>query len=144
MKKVFRISQMHCVTGRPIFGDCMYKYGLPYQGAAGTFSPNDEDSIELMLAAVDRHPELHVVTYLKSGGVVNRMQRNNAFFYVLHLGNPDPEIEFSDEFSMNDYSPEQIKMGQEILREFNDPNRKASSQEVAAVRWMINEAVGRK
>lgn len=87
MNKIYRSSQMFQFIGRPIFGLEMYKYGLPYDGAAGTFSAKNEDHVDLMLAALERHPEIHVVTYLKKGGCVNRYEPENAYFYCLHLGN---------------------------------------------------------
>lgn len=122
----------------------MYQYGLPYDGAAGTFCPRCEEDVELMLDAVQRHPELHVVTYFKSGHVANRFVQEDALFYLLHSGNSDPEIEFTDEWSLSDDSPEQIKMGQEILSEFRDPNGIPTASEIAAVQWIMSRTTQQK
>lgn len=83
MKKIYRASQRKHVIGPRIGGLQMHKYGLPYDGAAGHFFPNKTDHIDLMLAAVARHPEIHVVTFFKCGGAVNRYEPKNADVYYL-------------------------------------------------------------
>jgi hypothetical protein len=62
MKKIYRRSQQSQVIGRTIRGREMYKYGLPYDGATGAFSVKNSEHVDLMLAAVERHSEIHIVS----------------------------------------------------------------------------------
>lgn len=89
----------------------------------------------MMLAAVERHPEIHVVTHLNDGHTLNRYEPENAFLYCLHLGNADPEIEFTEEWRADDYTAEQWE--RHFKRQEEDQNREWSTEEVAAVHWIL-------
>lgn len=139
MRKRVRNSQMFRVTGRPIGGFEMYKYGLPYDGAAGTFFAKKTEHVDLMLAAVERHPEIHVVTYFKDGSAVNRYEPKNAYTHYLHLGNADPEIEFSKEWRADDYTDEEWERYNKRKEEFlNSP---WTTEDIAAVNWMLKKGL---
>lgn len=135
MKKIFRRSQKSKVTGRPIYGSQLHKYGLPYIGAAGTFLAEKLDLVDLMLAAVERHPELHIVTRLLDRRIVNRYEPENASSYHLHLGNADPEIEFTREWSADDFTEEELARHDQTREEFR--NTPLSTKEIAAVNWIL-------
>ena len=139
MNKKVRNSQMFRVTGRPIGGFEMYKYGLPYDGAAGTFFAKKIEHVDLMLAAVERHPEIHVVTYFKDGSAVNRYEPKNAYTHYLHLGNADPEIEFSKDWCADDYTDEEWAEHYRLNEEFlNSP---WTTEDIAAVQWILKNGL---
>jgi hypothetical protein len=127
---------MKDVIGRWVGGMSMYKYGLPYRNAGGFIFADDDDLVDSMLAAVERHPELHVVTYLKGGWVLNRYESENANVYYLYFGNADPEIEFSTEYRLDDWTQEELEKCEKWLEEFR--NRKTTVEEVAAVNFALN------
>lgn len=95
-----------------------------------------------MLSAVDRHPELHVVTHLKNGQVVNRYQEEDAYVHRLHLGNADPEIEFSTEWSLDDFADDEIRIGKKTLLDLSDPNYVLSHSERVAIQWILQTIKG--
>ncbi len=135
MKKIYRISQLFQATGRMITGFDMYKYGLTYNGGAGTFLAKRIEEVDLMLAAVERHPELHIVTTLCDGRTLNRYESKDADYYHLHLGNADPEIEFTDEWSASDYTQEQWARHQQMCEDFlKNP---WTIEDIAAVNWIL-------
>ncbi len=142
MKKIFRTSQIKDVLGRPVYGPHMHKYGLPYNGASGAFFPKQEpDSIDLMLAAVDRYfPEIHVVSILKGGNTLNRYVED-AEFYELYTGNTDPEIEFTPEILSSDYTEEEKESGRKMLEDFR--NNPPDEMDVAAVNWLLQKVAKR-
>jgi hypothetical protein len=51
---------MKDVIGRHVPDPKLHLYGLPYRYAGGFIFPYDEDSVELMLLAVEKFPEIHV------------------------------------------------------------------------------------
>lgn len=113
----------------------MYKYGLPYDGAAGTFFAEKHDHVDLMLAAVERHPEIHVVTSLKDGRILNRYESENADYYYLHLGDADPDLEFTKEWREDDFTKEEWDRFDKMCEDFR--STPWSAQEIAAVNWAI-------
>lgn len=121
----------------------MHKYGLTYDGASGTFFPNEDmDRIDLMLAAAERHfPEIHVASILENGHMIN-CYVENADRYRLYRGNTDPEIEFTDEFLSSDFSEEEERLAREErekLRRVPPP-----PADVAAVNWMLQKLMNPK
>lgn len=46
-----------------------------------------------MFLAVERFPEIHPVSGMPDGRLLNRFQ-DGAWYYMLYLGNNDPDIEF--------------------------------------------------
>ena len=133
MKKKYRISQMFHIIGPPVLGFDMYKYGLPYDGAAGIFFAEKEGSIDMMLAAAECHPEIHIVTYLKDRRALNRFESENADTYQIHLGNNDPEIEFTTEWSADDYGDD-TESNERLQRLLDRP---PSIREIAAINWLL-------
>lgn len=115
----------------------MYQYGLPYDGASGSIFAKNIEHVDLMLAALERHPELHVLTYLKDGRAVNRFEEVNAYTYRLHLGNADPDIEFSTEWSANDFTEEEWEQHYKRNEEYLNSER--TTEEIAAVNWALNK-----
>jgi hypothetical protein len=142
MKKIFRTSQIKEVLGRRVYGLHMHKYGLPYNGASGTFFPKQEpDSIDLMLAAVDRYfPEIHVVSKITGGNALNRYVEG-ADFYDLYTGNTDPDIEFTPEILSSDYTEEEKESGRKMLEDFH--NNPPDEMDVAAVNWLLQKMAKR-
>ncbi len=139
MEKTYRKSQMRKVLGRSVSGLDMHLYGLPYQGAAGLFGEAfGPDSIDLMLAAVERYfPEIHVVSILKCGMVLNRFSED-ASFYKLYSGDTDPDIIFTSEFSLDDFSPEEIELDNRMNKELFDSQ--PTNAELNAIRWGLEKA----
>ncbi len=139
MKKIFRRSQKKDVLGRSVSGYHMHRYGLPYNGGTGGFLPKDEDGIELMLAAAEHFQDLHVVTIFADGSAVNRYQpEGDISAFYLYTGNPDPEIEFSSEFSIDDWTPEQIEASQRRSRERAMTPLTFGPIETAAINWSFD------
>lgn len=143
MKKIFRCSQIKDVLGRQVHGLDMHKYGLTYDGALGTFFPEeDPDRIDLMLAAAERYfPEIHVTSILKDGRMLNRYVEN-ADLYCLYRGNTDPEIEFTTEMRKSDSTEEE----NEQVRLFYEANKDIppTPAEIAAVDWMLKKIMSPK
>lgn len=135
MKKIYRKSQLHLIIGKQITGFDMHRYQLPYDGAVGSFQATNLDHVELMLLAVERYPELHVVTFFLDGSAVNRYEPKDAFVYRLHLGNNDPTIEFTREWSADDFTKEQWRRSRQLLKEFR--TQPWTAEQVAAVNWAV-------
>lgn len=142
MKKTYRRSQKKDILGHCIGGLKMYKYGLPYRNAWGHIFPHDTDLMDLMFIAVEKHPELHIVTRLNKAGefkTLNRYEPVNAKVHYLYTGNADPDIEFTDEFSIDDWTQEEIDAQERFLHEFR--TKELSPIQVAAVNFAINAAL---
>lgn len=142
MKKIYRSSQFKDIMGHRIGGLLMHKYGLPYRNGAGHIFPNDPDLVEMMLDAAERHSDVHVVTELKNGWCVNRYEPNNADAHYLFTGNADPEIEFSKEFSNDDFSDEEIAELERQNAEFR--TREFTPVELAAISFAFDAVLNRK
>ena len=137
MKKKYRSSQLFQVVEKIVTGFHMHQYGLPYDGALGTIFAKNKDHVDLMLAALGRHPELRVMTSFRDGRAVNRFEEKNAYTYRLHLGNPDPDIEISAEWSADDFTEEQWQEHYKRHEEFLNSER--TPEEVAAVNWVLSK-----
>jgi hypothetical protein len=137
MKKIYRISQLHRIAGKQISGLRMYRYGLPYDGAVGAIYAKKKDLVDLMHLALEQHPELHIVTHFHDGSAVNRYEEKNALAYFLHLGNADPEIEFSRQWSADDFTDEEWQRHYEQNEKFLNSER--TPQEIAAVNWALSK-----
>ncbi len=138
MKKIFRASQKKDVLGRQVSGRKMHIYGLPYNGASGTFFPKqDRDAIDLMLAAADHYfPEIHVTSTLQNGHMLN-LYVENAELYHLYTGNTDPEIEFNTENLKSDYTEEEEEHGRRMKEQYlNEP---LDAADIAAVNWLFRK-----
>lgn len=140
-KKIFRRSQKKDVLGRRVSGFHMYKYGLPYQNAAGHIFPRDIDLVERMLDAVEIYSDIHVVTSFRDGTLVNRYATGNVSSYHLYRGNADPTIEFTAEFSMDDWTAEEIAAGEKRNKEFR--NRDFTPLEIAAINFGLHALLNR-
>lgn len=139
MKQIFRRSQMKDVIGRSIGGMKMHKYGLPYRNAAGHIFPMDQDAVDLMLIAIENHPELHVVTHLnktRDYQILNRYESEDARVHYLYTGNPDPEIVFTNEFRIDDWTEKELEAGQRWLNEVS--KREYTPLEIAAVNFAVH------
>ena len=142
MKKTFRSSQMKDVIGPRLHWRSMHLYGLPFRNAGGHIFPDDEDLVDLMLIAVEKHPELHIVTCLDENGgymTLNRYEPENAEAYYLHSGDSDPEIEFTDEVSLHDWTDEEIEEGQRRFERAR--NHKFTVVEMAALNFSIQAKI---
>lgn len=137
MKKKYRMSQLFQVVEKIVTGFHMHQYGLPYDGALGTIFAKNIDHVDLMLAALERHPELRVMTYFKDGSAVNRFEEKNAYTYCLHLGNPDPDIEILDEWSADDFTEEEWEQHYKENEEYLNSER--TPEEIAAVNWALSK-----
>lgn len=134
MKRKYRLSQLR-IVGKMVSGFHMHRYGLPYDGAIGAIYADKQDLVDLMHLALERHPELHVVTHFNNGTAVNRYEEKNACAYFLHLGNADPEIEFSSHWSAADFTEEENLRHYEQNEEFLASER--TPREIAAVNWAL-------
>ena len=142
MKKIFRSSQMKDIIGPSVHGLRMHRYGLPFRNGAGFIFPDDEDLVDLMLIAVEKHPELHVVTWLdetKEFKMLNRFETENAHAYQLHTGNADPDIEFIDKVSIDDWTPEEIEGSQRRLERLL--RREFTVVELAALNYSLHAKI---
>jgi hypothetical protein len=129
---------MKDVLGYPIHGMEMHKYGLPFRNAIGFIFPEDEDLVDLMFVAVERHPELHIVTNLDASEdyrIVNIYEPKNADTFQLYTGDPDPEIGFSQEFSLDDWTAEQRAEGK---RRFQELGRELTTTQIVALNYAIH------
>lgn len=116
----------------------MYKFGLPFLCSAGIFNDKtNEGSVDMMLAAVDCYPDIiHVVSFMEDGYVYNTFVEH-AYFYKLYYGNADPEIVFTDEFSLDDFEPGAIESQQrqrDVLL-----SRTPTLAEKAAIQWQLDK-----
>ena len=114
---------------------------MPYRNAGGHIFPHDVDAMDLMFLAVEKYPELHIVTCLNKTGkymTLNRYEPTNACCYYLYTGNADPEIEFTDETSMEDWTDEEIAAREKAFKEFRES--KYSPTQIAAVNFAIHAA----
>lgn len=136
MKKSYRRSQLR-IAGKLVTGFHMHQYGLPYDGALGSIFAKNKDHVALMLAALERHPELHVLTYFKDGRAVNRFEVENAYTYSLLIGNADPNIEFNANWSADDFTDEEWQQHFKRNEEFLNSER--TPEEIAAVNWTLNK-----
>ncbi len=138
MKKVYRRSQIEKVVGAPIMGLDMHKYGLPYDGAVGLFSnKSGPDSIDLMLAAVESYyPQIHPVSIMPNG-IVHNCYKEDATCYMLFTGDCDPEIEFSNEFSLKDFPEDELIESRRINDDLWDTP--PTIAELNAIQWRINK-----
>jgi hypothetical protein len=141
MKKTYRLSQKKDVLGYRIGGLQMHQYGMPYRNAAGHIFPNDVDLLDLMFMAVETHPELHVITVLKDGRTLNRYESENANVHYLYTGNADPEIEFTTEYRLDDWTSEEREESRKYFENFR--NREFSPIEAAAVNFAINAVLNK-
>lgn len=141
MKKIYRASQKRLFLRGWIGGLSMHKYGLPYRNACGHIFPRDVDLVERMLEAAEKYPDVHVVTELNNGWTVNRYQADNARCYYLYKGDADPELEFTNEFTLDDFTAEEIVASQKRDEEFS--NRERKPVEIAAVNFAINALLNR-
>ncbi len=110
MKKIYRQSQMGKVLGRSLSGRHMHKYGLKYSNPGGFFGEffGEDASVDLMLSVIEKHSTvLHAVSFLENGWIVNRYDPQGRSFLIFE-GNDDPNIEFSTEFRLEDFSQECI------------------------------------
>ena len=137
MKKIYRRSQMKDVLPPTVHGMQMHKYGLPYRNAAGHIFPEDLDLVDMMQVVVEQHPELHIVTYLENGHVVNYYETKDAWVYYLCAGNADPGIEFTEEYRYEDSTPEERERWQDFIAEWRD--KPYSSEEISAINFAIQE-----
>ena len=133
---------MKDVIGHSNQGLEMHLYGLSYRNADGHFVPKDEDAVELMNLATERHPELHVLTYLDKSEdyrIVNYYEPKKSEAFYLYTGNPDPDIEFTKEFRLDDWTPEQLEEEKNYLERAR--HRKFTIVEIAAMNFSLNRAL---
>jgi hypothetical protein len=100
---------------------------------------HQEDAIDLMLLAVEKFPEIHVVTQLNERGhfrLVNYYEPTDADAYYLYRGNPDPDIEFTEEFRIDDWSAEELEAMKDLERE--EAARPLSTEQIAAINFAMN------
>lgn len=128
--------------GRRVGGLFMHRYGMPYKNAGGHIFPRDIDLVEQMLDVAERCADVHVVTYFKDGRVANRYETENVSAYYLFTGNADPDIEFTTEFTMDDFTAEEIAASAKRDEEFR--NRKFTPVEVAAINFAMNALLSRE
>ena len=137
MKKIYRRTQMKDVIGRTVHGTEMHIYNLPYRNAAGHIFPEDLDLVDMMLAVVEKHPELHIVTYLENGHVVNYYETKDAWVYYLCAGNPDPEIEFNKEYRREDSTPGERAGWKKFIEAGRD--KPYTPEQIMAINFAIQE-----
>ncbi len=103
MKKYFRVSQKTAIIGNPLSSRELAALGVPFQNAAAGFSHKfGDDSIDMLLGLLERYyPKIHAVSYTNDSRILNTYVEG-AMFCLLHEGDPDPDIEFTEEFSWND------------------------------------------
>lgn len=137
--KTYRMSQIGKILGPSVKGLEMYKFGLPYQSASGTFNDaRSEGSVDLMLAAAEVYKEfIHPVSFMCDGTLVNRYVEN-AWFYQLRYGNADPEIVFTPEYSLADYDAKEIEEYNRYCLEIT--NQVPTLAEQKAIDWMLNKS----
>ena len=99
MKRMYSTIKIDEILGPYVTGLEMPSYGLPSLTHRGVISEVFETgSVGKMLAQVQLHPDIHVVTFLKNGDAVNKFQAHNAQYYKLYKGDADPEIEFIHDY----------------------------------------------
>lgn len=85
---------MRPVLGRKVYGLDMHKYGLPCVNMSGIIDETCNPGIlDCVFAALERHPEIHAVSYMNDRRILNRFDEK-ANFHLLYEGENDPEIEF--------------------------------------------------
>jgi hypothetical protein len=117
----------------------MYKYELPYRNAAGHIFPDDTDAVDLMLIAVEKHPEIHIVTHLTKDAnylILNRYESHNARVHYLMTGNADPEIQSTQEVSLEDTFEEDHEGWEKFLEEFR--TAEYTPVQIAAINFAMN------
>lgn len=137
MKKIYRASQRHKIIGKRVSGPDRHLFGLPYDGASGVFLAQDPDAMDLMFAAAEKYyPEIHIISMMLNGYVYNRYVEK-ADGYFLCRGNTDPDLEFTNEWSDDDFTPEELARNRRLWEE----NLKAAptAADIAAVNWMIQK-----
>ena len=134
MKAPLRTSQF-CQLIEEISGLSMAKYGMPYDGVLGSIYP---ENVDFMLVAIERFPELHVVSYRKDFSGVNRFIEGAAF-YRLALGDADPDITFTSELLDSDYPVGNEEHLQQILHSFRTERMEDDPIMMAALNWLVNK-----
>ncbi len=96
MKRKLSTTKVIYVLGAPIKGPEMAQYGLPNLNHPGLIGEHHgKGSVKKMLDIIDLfYPEIHIVTFLENGNIVNRYEKDGASFYRLFKGNADPNLEF--------------------------------------------------
>ncbi len=96
MKKRLSTTRIIETLGPSITGSEMPQFGLPKLNDFGAIAEHyGKGSVAKMLNLVDMfYPEIHIVTYLKDGNIVNRYEKENALHYKIFRGDSDPTIEF--------------------------------------------------
>jgi hypothetical protein len=140
MKKIFRLSQLRKTIGFPKLGCELHKFGIPYVGAAGTVNFKMNDALlDYLLAAEERFsPQIHIVSFMDDGRVLNRFDKD-ASYCMLYPGNNDPDIEFSTDFCWDD-------IPEPKLCEFpaaDDDAPELTSSQLHAINWSLKRFQGR-
>jgi hypothetical protein len=96
MKKKLSTTKIIETLGPSLTGDEMPLIGLAKLNDFGVIAEHyGKGSVAKMLSIVEMfYPEIHIVTYLRNGNIVNRYESENALHYKLYRGDNDPTIEF--------------------------------------------------
>ena len=114
------------------------KYGVPYDGASGMIFPYN---IDHMLAAVERFPELHVVSYYNAFRGVNRFCEDAAF-YCLATGNADPNISFTLAVKLSDWTAKDFEEIEKAIHSIRTEPMEDDPVMMATMNWILAK-VGR-
>lgn len=140
--KRFRRSQVAHILCNPVRADQMHRIGLPYINVTGTFSDvTYEGSVDLMLAAAEAYKHLvHPVSYMPNDWIYNKYVEG-ASYYKLFYDNPDPEIEFTSEFSYDDIDQERFAREQRMHEAaMRVPDTFA---DINAMRWRMEQIMNK-
>lgn len=94
-----------------------------------------------MLAAAEAYPDLvHPVSFMDNGWIYNKYVEG-AHYYKLYYDNPDPEIEFTSEFSNDDIDMDRFAREQKthdaLMRQ------PVTLADINAVRWRMEQITNR-
>ena len=135
MKTLLRASQF-CQVSKQIGGLSLAKYGVPYDGVLGSIY---QKNVDFMLIAIERFPELHVVSYREDFSGVNCFIEC-ASFYRLALGDANPEISFTSELLESDFPAGDAAEIQIIVDDFLSNGMDEDPITKAVMNWTINKA----